>query len=259
MSDDLIFEPSEAARARTLVTKEQYEEMYARSISDPDGFWKEQSRRIDWIKPPTRIKNTSFAFPDVSIKWFEDGVLNISANCVDRHLKTRADQVAILWEGYTPGTDGMVTYKELHERMCRFGNVLKAQGGKKGDRVTIYMPMVIDTAVAMLACARIGAVHSVIFGGFSPDSIAGRINDCDSKIVLTAEEGRRGGKTIPLKKNVAEALAKTPGVTKVIVVKVTGNPVNMQAGRDVWYEEVSKGVSADCPPEPMNAEDPLFI
>ena len=259
MSDNLVFPPSEAAKARTYVTKDQYDQMYARSISDPDGFWKEQSQRIDWIKAPTKIKNTSFAYPDISIKWFEDGVLNISANCVDRHLKTRGDQVAIIWEGDAPGTDGKVTYKQLHERVCRYANVLKAQGVKKGERVTIYMPMVPDTAVAMLACARIGAVHSVIFGGFSPDSIAGRINDCDSKIVLTADEGRRGGKTIPLKRNVDEALAKTPGVTKVIVVKVTGNAVNMQAGRDVWYEDAAKGVSADCPPEPMNAEDPLFI
>ena len=200
--------------------------MYARSISDPDGFWAEQAKRIDWIKSPTKIKNTSFAYPDISIKWFEDGVLNISANCLDRHLEKRGDQTAIIWEGDTPGTDGKVTYRELHERVCRFANVLKAQGVKKGDRVTIYMPMVTDTAVAMLACARIGAVHSVIFGGFSPDSIAGRINDCDSRIVLTADEGRRGGKTIPLKKNVDEALAKAPGVTTVIVVKVTGNAVD---------------------------------
>src|SRR3569623_1342559 len=259
MSDDLIFEPSEAARARTLITKARYDEMYARSISDPDGFWKEQSQRIDWIKAPTKIKNTSFAYPNVSIKWYEDGVLNISANCIDRHLKTRGDQTAIIWEGDTPGTDGKVTYKELHERVCRYANVLKAQGVKKGDRVTIYMPMVIDTAVAMLACSRIGAVHSVIFGGFSPDSIAGRINDCDSRIVLTADEGRRGGKLIALKKTVDEALAKAPGVTRVIVTKVTGNPINMQAGRDVWYQDEAAKVGAECPPERMNAEDPLFI
>src|SRR3569623_3664599 len=259
MSDDLIFEPSEAARARTLITKARYDEMYARSISDPDGFWKEQSQRIDWIKAPTKIKNTSYAYTNVSIKWYEDGVLNISANCNDRHLKTRSDQTAIIWEGDTPGTDGKVTYKELHERVCRYANVLKTQGVKKGDRVTIYMPMVIDTAVAVLACCRIGAVHSVIFGGFSPDSIAGRINDCDSRIVLTADEGRRGGKLIPLKKNVDEALQKTPGVTRVIVVKVTGNPIEMKTGRDVWYHDESAEDSADCEPEPMHAEDPLFI
>ena len=259
MSDSLVFQPSEAAKARTFTTAEQYNDMYARSVSDPNGFWKDQSRRIDWIKPPTVIKNTSFAYPDVSIKWFEDGVLNISANCIDRHLPARADQVAIIWEGDTPGTDAKVTYAQLYERVCRFANVLKANGVKKGDRVTIYKPMIPDTAYAMLACARIGAVHSVIFGGFSPDSIAGRINDCDSRIVLTADEGRRGGKTIALKKNVDEALAKAPRVERVIVVKNTGSAVAMQAGRDVWYDEAAKTVAADCAPEPMNAEDPLFI
>jgi len=259
MSESLVFAPSAAAVARTRTTAAQYEEMYARSLSDPDGFWKEQSQRIDWIKAPTKIKNTSYTYPDISIKWFEDGVLNISANCVDRHLATRADETAIIWEGDIPGTDDKVTYRQLHERLGRFANVLKANGVKKGDRVTIYMPMIIDTAVAMLACARIGAVHSVIFGGFSPDSIAGRINDCDSKIVLTADEGRRGGKTIPLKKNVDEALTKTPGVERVIVVKNTGNAVAMQAGRDVWYADEAAKVSAECAPEPMNAEDPLFI
>jgi acetyl-CoA synthetase len=255
----LVFQPSATAVAHTLTTAAQYDEMYARSLSDPEGFWKEQAQRIDWVKPPTIIKNTSFTYPDISIKWFEDGVLNISYNCVDRHLATRGDETAIIWEGDAPGTDDKVTYRQLHERLCRFANVLKANGVKKGDRVTVYMPMIIDTAVAMLACARIGAVHSVIFGGFSPDSIAGRINDCDSRIVLTADEGRRGGKTIPLKKNVDEALLKTPGVERVIVVRNTGNAVDMKPGRDVWYEEAAKSVSADCAPEPMNAEDPLFI
>ncbi len=259
MPDDHLFPPSREAVAHTFVTKARYDEMYARSVADPDGFWREQMTRLDWIKSPTKIKNTSFAFPDISIKWFEDGVLNISANCLDRHLAKRGDQPAIIWEGDTPGTDARITYRELHARVCRFANVLKGQGVKKGDRVTIYMPMVIDTAVAMLACTRIGAVHSVIFGGFSPDSIAGRVNDCDSRIVLTADEGRRGGKTIPLKKNVDEALLKAPGVTKVIVVKVTGNPVEMKTGRDVWYHEEAEEVSEDCEPVPMNAEDPLFI
>jgi acetyl-CoA synthetase len=259
MSDNQLFPPSEAARARTLTTKSQYEEMYARSLRDPDGFWAEQAKRLDWFKFPTKIKNTSFEYPNISIKWFEDGELNVSYNCLDRHLKTRGDQTAIIWEGDIPGTDGKVTYRELHERVCRYANVLKAQGVKKGDRVTIYMPMVIDTAVAMLACTRIGAVHSVIFGGFSPESIAGRVNDCDSRIVLTADEGRRGGKLISLKKNVDEALAKAPRVTRVIVTRVTGNPVDMQNGRDIWYDDVAAGVSADCPPERMNAEDPLFI
>ena len=259
MSDNLVFPPSEAAKARAQVTKAQYDEMYSRSLRDPDGFWAEQAKRLDWIKPPTKIKNTSFAYPDISIKWYEDGVLNVSYNCLDRHLEKRGDQVAILWEGDAPGTDGKVTYRELHERVCRFANVLKANGVKKGDRVTIYMPMVIDTAVAMLACSRIGAVHSVIFGGFSPDSIAGRVNDCDSHIILTADEGRRGGKSIPLKRNVDEALTKAAGVTRVIVTKVTGGDVPMIAGRDVWYADEAAKVSADCPPEPMSAEDPLFI
>jgi acetyl-CoA synthetase len=231
MSEQLVFQPSAAAIARTHVTKAQYDEMYARSVSDPNGFWAEQAKRLDWVKFPTKIKNTSFAYPDISIKWYEDGVLNVSYNCLDRHLADRGDQTAIIWEGDSPGTDGKATYRELHDRVCRYANVLKANGVKKGDRVTIYMPMVIDTAVAMLACARIGAVHSVIFGGFSPDSIAGRVADCGSKIILTADEGRRGGKTIGLKKNVDEALTKVSGAEKVIVVKVTGNPVNMVEGQ----------------------------
>jgi acetyl-CoA synthetase len=259
MSEELVFQPSAAAIARTHVTKEQYEQMYARSVSDPEGFWADQARRIDWIKAPSKIKNTSFAYPDVSIKWFEDGVLNISANCIDRHLPQRANQTAIIWEGDTPGTQDHITYQRLHDEVCRFANVLKAHGVQKGDRVTIYLPMIPAAAYAMLACARIGAVHSVIFGGFSPDSVAGRINDCDSKLVITADEGRRGGKTIALKKNVDEALAKTPGVTKVIVVRNTGGAIAMQDGRDVWYEAEATKVPAVCEPEPMNAEDPLFI
>jgi len=259
MSDNLLFEPSAAVLARTLTTADQYREKYARSVSDPDGFWAEQAKRIDWIKAPTKIKHTSFAYPDISIKWFEDGVLNISANCIDRHLPKRANQTAIIWEGDTPGTQSTVTYQQLHDNVCRFANVLKAQGVKKGDRVTIYMPMIPETAYAMLACTRIGAVHSVIFGGFSPESIAGRIIDCDSKIVITADEGRRGGKTIPLKKNVDEALKKASIVTTVLVVKNTGAAVDMQAGRDIWYADAAKSVPAECAPEPMNAEDPLFI
>ncbi|HVW91409.1 MAG TPA: acetate--CoA ligase [Devosia sp.] len=259
MSDDLLFKPSAETLARTWVTAEQYQEMYRRSVEDPDGFWAEQARRIDWIKPPTRIKNTSFAYPDISIKWFEDGVLNISANCIDRHLKTRGDQVALIWEGDIPGTQKTVTYRQLHENVCRFANVLKKLGVKKGDRVTIYLPMIVETAYAMLACARIGAVHSVIFGGFSPDSIAGRINDCDSRIVITADEGRRGGKTIPLKKNVDEALGRAPGVSTVLVIRNTGADVPVVGGRDVWYEDAAAEVDTLCDPEPMNAEDPLFI
>ncbi len=259
MSQNLVFEPSAAAKAWTHVTAQQYEEMYARSLSDPQAFWAEQGKRIDWIKPFTKVKNTSFAYPDVSIKWFEDGVLNISANCVDRHLKTRGDQVAIIWEGDTPGTDEKITYHQLHEHVCRFANVLKAQGVRKGDRVTIYMPMIPAATYAMLACARIGAVHSVVFGGFSPDALAGRINDCDSRVVITADEGRRGGKTVPLKANVDAALHNAAGVDTVLVVKNTGNDVAMKGSRDIWWHEAAAGVEPFCDPEPMNAEDPLFI
>ncbi|WP_375451944.1 acetate--CoA ligase [uncultured Devosia sp.] len=259
MSEPLVFQPSAAAIAHTHATKAQYEQMYARSLSDPDGFWAEQARTVDWMEPFTRIKNTSFAYPDVSIKWFEDGVLNISANCIDRHLATRGEQVAIIWEGDTPGTDETITYRQLHEQVCRFANVLKAQGVRKGDRVTIYLPMIPAATYAMLACARIGAVHSVVFGGFSPEALAGRIADCDSRIVITADEGRRGGKTVPLKANVDAALAKTPGVDRVLVVRNTGGAVLMQEGRDLWYHEAAADVSADCAPEPMHAEDPLFI
>ena len=259
MTENLLFEPSAETKARAFISPEQYAEMYARSVNDPDAFWAEQAKRIDWIKPPTKIKNTSFAFPDVSIKWFEDGVLNISVNCIDRHLPDRADQVAIIWEGDTPGTQTTITYQQLFERVCRFANVLKSLGVRRGDRVTIYLPMIPDTAIAMLACARIGAVHSVIFGGFSPDSIAGRINDCDSRIVITADEGRRGGKTIPLKRNVDEALAKALDVDKVLVIKNTDADIPMKGGRDVWWHEAAAGVDEFCDPEPMNAEDPLFI
>ncbi|HEV7278535.1 MAG TPA: acetate--CoA ligase [Devosiaceae bacterium] len=259
MTENLVFEPSAAAKERTHTTAEQYEELYARSLSDPDGFWHEQAQRIDWIKPFTKVKNTSFQYPDVSIKWFEDGELNISANCIDRHLATRGDQIAIIWEGDTPGTQEAITYRKLHERVCRCANVLKSLGIRKGDRVTIYLPMIPQAAYAMLACARIGAVHSVVFAGFSPDSLAGRINDCDSRLVITADEGRRGGKTVPLKKNVDEALQDAPGVEKVLVVKNTGNDVAMKGSRDVWWHEAAAGVEPFCDPEPMQAEDPLFI
>jgi len=259
MSEQIVIEPSAEAKARTWVTAEQYEAMYAQSVNDPEGFWAEQAKRIDWIKAPTRIKNTSFEYPNVSIKWFEDGVLNISANCIDRHLPRRAEQVALIWEGDTPGTQDHITYQRLYDEVNRFANVLKAQGVKKGDRVTIYLPMIPAAAYAMLACARIGAVHSVIFAGFSPDSISGRINDCESHIVITADEGRRGGKTIALKKAVDEALQKSPGVARVVVVKNTGADVPMNAGRDVWYHDEAPKVEAVCAPEPMNAEDPLFI
>src|SRR5690606_24336434 len=241
------------------IDRAKYEEMYRASIEDPDGFWREQARRLDWIKPFTRVKNTSFAYDNVSIKWFEDGTLNVSANCLDRHLATRGDQVAIIWEGDDPKDDAKITYRELHDRVCRFAHVLKANGVGKGDRVTIYLPMIPEAAVAMLACARIGAIHSVVFGGFSPDSLAGRINDCHSSFGITADQGVRGGRPIPLKANTDEALAKCPGDHKVLVVRRTGGDVPWTEGRDMWLHDELAKVDADCPPVEMGAEDPLFI
>ncbi len=218
-----------------------------------------QAKRIDWIKPFTKVKNTSYAPGNVSIKWFEDGTLNVAQNCIDRHLAKRGDQVAIIWEGDDPKDAKSITYKELHAEVCRFANVLKARGVKKGDRVTIYMPMIPEATYAMLACARIGAVHSVVFGGFSPDALAGRIEDCKSTVVITADEGLRGGKKVPLKANADEAADKAGNVATIVVVRRTGGAVAMKAGRDVYYDEAAKTVPADCPVEPMNAEDPLFI
>ena len=258
MSDKIYAVPP-AWQKRAFADKAKYQEMYARSIKDPNGFWAEQAKRIDWIKPFTKVKNTSFDPHNVSIKWFEDGTLNIAYNCVDRHLAKRGDQTAIIWEGDDPKDDKKITYKELHAEVCKFANVLKARGVKKGDRVTIYMPMIPEAAISMLACARIGAIHSVVFGGFSPDSLAGRISDCKSPIIVTADEGVRGGRKIPLKVNADAAADKAGGVTSIIVVRRTGEKVNMKAGRDVYYDEIAKTVSADCPCEEMNAEDPLFI
>ncbi len=229
------------------------------AAADPDSYWREHGRCVDWIVPYREVKDTSFDAADFRIRWFADGQLNVSANCLDRHLATRGDQVAIVWEGDEPGETLRVTYRDLHERVCRFANVLKAQGVAKGDRVTLYLPMIVEAAVAMLACARIGAVHSVVFGGFSPDSLAGRIRDCGSRIVITADEGCRGGKRIPLKANVDAALAKCPDVASVLVVRRTGGDVAMTAGRDLWYDEAMAQAAPNCPPEPMNAEDPLFI
>ncbi|MGC1644056.1 MAG: acetate--CoA ligase [Pseudolabrys sp.] len=246
-------------RKRAYADGAKYKEMYARSIKDPNGFWADQAKRIDWIKPFSKVKNTSYDPTDVSIKWFEDGTLNVCHNCVDRHLAKRGDQTAILWEGDDPKDDKKLTYNQLHAEVCRFANVLKARGIKKGDRVTIYMPMIPEAAISMLACARIGAVHSVVFGGFSPDSLAGRIEDCKSNVVVTADEGLRGGRKIPLKANVDAACEKASGVTSVIVVKRTNAPVNMKSGLDIYYDEIAKTVSPDCPCEEMNAEDPLFI
>ena len=259
MSEDQIFEVPRAIADKALVNDAQYQNMYARSLEDADGFWAEHGRRIDWIKPYTKVKNTHFGKDDVSIKWYEDGTLNACVNCVDRHVETRGDQVAIIWEGDEPDQDAEITYRQLHEEVCKFANVLKAQGVKKGDRVTIYMPMIAEATYAMLACARIGAVHSVVFGGFSPDALAGRILDCDSTCVITADEGVRGGKKIPLKANTDAALAQCPDVTSVIVVERTGAYVAMQDGRDVWYHQEKEKADNDCPAEEMSAEDPLFI
>ncbi len=259
MSDEKIYDVPADWRKRAYADDAKYQEMYARSIKDPNGFWAEQAKRIDWIKPFSKVKNTSYDPHNVSIKWFEDGTLNACYNCVDRHLAKRGDQTAILWEGDEPKDDKKLTYKQLHAEVCRFANVLKARGVKKGDRVTIYMPMIPEAAVSILACARIGAVHSVIFGGFSPDSIAGRIEDCKSTVVVTADEGVRGGRKIPLKANVDAACDKVGGVATVIVVKRTNAAVNMKAGRDVFYDEIAKTVPAECPCEEMSAEDPLFI
>ncbi len=259
MSDDKIYDVPADWRKRAYADDAKYQELYARSIKDPNGFWAEQAKRIDWIKPFSKVKNTSYDPHNVSIKWFEDGTLNACYNCVDRHLAKRGDQTAILWEGDDPKDDKKLTYKQLHADVSRFANVLKARGVKKGDRVTIYMPMIPEAAVSILACARIGAVHSVIFGGFSPDSIAGRIEDCKSTVVVTADEGVRGGRKIPLKANVDAACDKVGGVATVIVVKRTNAAVNMKAGRDVYYDEIAKTVPADCPCEEMSAEDPLFI
>jgi acetyl-CoA synthetase len=248
--------PEIAAKAH--VTHARYVEMFEREARDPNGFWQEQSRRIAWMKAPTRIKNVSFA-GNVSIKWFEDGRLNASVSCLDRHLATHGDRTAIIWESDDPSVSKHVTYRELHENVCRLANAMKGLGVKKGDRVTIYLPMVPEAAVAMLACARIGAIHSVVFGGFSPDSLANRIQDCASELVITADEGRRGGRTVPLKGNTDAALKSCPGVKNVVVVAVTGKAVPMVAGRDHDYASVCTAASPDCPPLEMQAEDPLFI
>ncbi|MEM9668770.1 MAG: acetate--CoA ligase, partial [Pseudomonadota bacterium] len=241
------------------LSSDGYSELYAASVSDPEGFWRRAGARLDWITPYTKVKDTSFALEDFHIRWFEDGVLNVSANCIDRHVETRGDKTALILEGDEPGDVKSVTYKELLGEVSRFANVLKKLGVKKGDRVTIYMPMILEAAYAMLACARIGAVHSVVFGGFSPEALAGRITDCDSRFVITADEGMRGGRIVPLKAN-ADAAAEIAGTELTqLVIRRTGNDVAWQDGRDHWLHEVAATVSDDCPPEPMSAEDPLFI
>ena len=264
MSDDAHIYPVSKALAKSAwIDNAKYMEMYDRSVVDPDGFWGDEGKRLDWIKPYSKVKNTSFDYPDVSIKWFEDGTLNVCANCVDRHLEKRGDQVAIIWEGDDPNDDAKITYKELHGHVSRLANAMKSHGVKKGDRVTLYMPMVVEAAYAMLACTRIGAVHSIVFGGFSPDALAGRIHDCKSDYIITADEGLRGGKAIPLKANVDKAIeiAARDGqqVRNVLVVKRTGGDIDWVDGRDIWYHDCVPTASSDCPPEEMNAEDPLFI
>ena len=259
MSEAKIYDVPAEWASRAFIDNQKYLDMYKQSVENPDDFWKEHGQRIDWIKPFTKVKDTSFARDNLHIKWYEDGTLNVCANCVDRHVAARGDQPAIIWEGDDPTEDETITYAQLLERVSKFANVLKANGVKKGDRVTIYMPMIPEAAYAMLACARIGAVHSVVFGGFSPDSLAGRIIDCTSNFIITADEGVRGGRPIPLKANTDEALKRCPGGEKVLVVRRTGGDVPFNPERDIWlHEELSK-VTADCPPEEMSAEDPLFI
>ena len=259
MTDALYPVPAEWAE-KALIDADRYAAMYRESVEDPENFWRREAQRIDWIHPFTTVKEANFREDDFGIRWFADGTLNLSANCLDRHLATRGGATAIIWEPDDPSEPGLsISYRELHSMVCRFANALKAQGVRRGDRVTIYLPMVPEAAVAMLACARIGAIHSVVFGGFSPEALAGRIQDCDSTLVITADEGLRGGKPIPLKANVDAALQHCTSVNRVIVMRRTGADVPMQGGRDLWWEEAESGVSADCPPEEMGAEDPLFI
>ena len=258
MSDNSFFPVKPEIAKTAYVDEAAYARLYEQSINDPEAFWGEQGKRIDWIKPYTKVKDVSYT-GDVHIKWFYDGTLNVSANCIDRHLSTRGDQTAIIWEGDDPADSAAITYGELHAAVCRFANVLKKHGVKRGDRVTLYMPMIPEAAYAMLACARVGAIHSIVFGGFSPDSLKDRIVDCDSHFVITSDEGLRGGRKVPLKANADKAVAGAPGVKHVLVVKHTGGNVAWTEGRDLWYHEEIASVSADCPPEEMSAEDPLFI
>ncbi|MEM8664704.1 MAG: acetate--CoA ligase, partial [Pseudomonadota bacterium] len=255
-----IFPVPESIAANAHIDKAKYDEMYARSVADPDGFWRDEAQRIDWMKPFTKVKNVNFNVPDVSIKWFEDGTLNVAANCIDRHLATRGDQTALIWEQDDIEAEPQhITYRQLHEHVCKFANVLKELGIGKGDRVIIYMPMIPQAAYAMLACARIGAIHSVVFAGFSPDSLANRVNDCGAKLVITADGAPRGGRTTKLKENANKALSQCDDSVRCLVVRRTGQDVPMRASGDHWLHEMEAGVSADCPPEEMNAEDPLFI
>ena len=259
MTEQSLIKVTDEVKRTALIDNEKYLQEYERSINDPENFWAKHGQRIDWIKPYTRIKDVSYSEKDLHIKWFYDGTLNVSSNCLDRHLEKRGDQTAIIWEGDDPKEDKRITFKELHSEVCKFANALKDLGVKKGDRVTIYMPMIPEAAVAMLACARVGAIHSVVFGGFSPDALAGRIQDCDSSLIITADEGIRGGKPIPLKANTDAALNSCPMCKTVVVVKRTGGKIDWVEGRDYWYHDITSAQSEECQPEEMNAEDPLFI
>ena len=250
---EIIYKTKKEWISKAIVNKSQYEKKYKVSISDNDNFWKKEGKRINWIKPYTKIKDVTYSKTDVSIKWFYDGTLNASANCIDRHLKKNKDKTAIIWVGDDPKVQKKISYKQLHQEVSKAANGLKEIGVKKGDRVTIYLTMIPELAYTMLACARIGAVHSIIFGGFSADSITGRINDCKSDYVITADEGVRGGKIIDLKATVDEALLNCPNVKKCIVVKRTGNRINWDESRDVWYHDITKKASKNCEPEEMNA------
>ena len=259
MSDDKIFKVNNELERVSKIDNKTYLDMYSRSIENPQEFWAEHGQRIDWIKPYSQIKDVSYSENDLHIKWFYDGTLNVSSNCLDRHLEKRGDQTAIIWEGDDPEEDKRISFKELHSEVCKFANALKELDVKKGDRITIYMPMIPEAAVAMLACARVGAIHSVVFGGFSPDALAGRIQDCDSSLIITADEGIRGGKPIPLKANTDAALNSCPMCKTVVVVKRTGGKIDWVEGRDYWYHDITSAQSEECQPEEMNAEDPLFI
>ena len=257
MADEII--PVASSFSGSDMNAERYRALYARSVAEPESFWREEIRRLKWVRSPEKISDVSFRKDDFRIRWFEDGILNVSVNCIDRHLATRASKPALIWEGDHPAHHHSITYRQLHDHVCRFANVLKMLGVKKGDRVTLYMPMIPQAVFAMLACTRIGAVHSVVFGGFSPEALAGRINDCQSEFVITADQGVRGGKAVPLKDNVDAALKTAPGVRRVLCVKHTGAQVPWEEGRDHWYHDLSIQVDAHCEPEPMGAEDPLFI
>ena len=259
MSDNIKIPVFENFKDSAHLTKDKYEEAYKFALDNPEAFWEKEGKRINWINPYTKVKDVTWSNKDVNIKWFYDGTLNASYNCIDRHLLDKSDQIAIIWEGDDPNESKKITYKELHQKVSKFANMMKHFGVQKGDRVTIYMPMIPEAAYAMLACSRIGAIHSVVFGGFSPDALAGRILDCDSKFLVTADEGIRGGKIVPLKANSDKALEQCPDIKNVFVVKRTGGDIEMKEDRDVWYHEAVELVGDECPPEEMNAEDPLFI